>query len=182
MTPLPKQYTWIDSEPGPRLLKEMRALYGTIEVAGRDSNPTILGWAKSIGLGSSYKNDEIPWCGLAMAYAAAQAGWDHSPRGNALYARNWLFWGNPVAKGEEMLGDVLVFSRGPTQGHVALYVGEDETSFHIMGGNQGDAVSIRLKTKALLIGARRCPWRVNQPANVRKILMSTKGPISTNEA
>lgn len=181
MTPLPSAYAWIDDEEGPRLLKEMRKLYGTIEVAGRGSNPMILQWAKSIGLGSVYKSDSVAWCGLTVAYAAAQAGWDHAPRGNALYARNWLEWGNPVEAGKAMLGDVLVFARNGG-GHVALYVGEDATAFHILGGNQGDAVSIKRKPKSQLLGARRCPWRVNQPANVRKVLMAASGPVSTNEA
>ena len=182
MNPLPKQYAWLDDEDGPRLLREMRALYGTIEGSGNSNNPVILSWAKAIGLGHVYKADSIAWCGLTVAYAAAQAGWEHSPRGNALYARNWLSWGNSVPKGKEMLGDVLVFSRGPTQGHVALYVGEDDTAFHILGGNQGDAVSIKRKPKSLLLGARRCPWRVNQPDNVRKIILAANGQLSTNEA
>ena len=182
MKALPKQYAWIDDEDGPRLLKEMRAIYGTIEGSGNSNNPLILQWAKAIGLGSVYKADSIAWCGLAMAYAAAQAGWDHAPRGNALYARNWLYWGNGVAKGQEMLGDVLIFSRGPTLGHVGIYVAEDDSAFHVMAGNQGDAVSIKRIPKTRLLGARRCPWRVNQPENVRKIIMASDGTISNNES
>lgn len=181
MTPLPKQYAWIDAEEGPRLIKEMRKLYGTVETVGKGNNPLILDWAKQIGLGNVYKADSIAWCGLTVAYAAAQAGWDYSPRGNALYARNWLAWGNDVPKGKEMLGDVLVFAR-QGGGHVAVYVGEDENYFHVIGGNQDDQVNIKRKPKAALLGTRRCPWRVNQPSNVRKVLMAADGPISTNEA
>jgi cell wall-associated NlpC family hydrolase len=41
-----------------------------------------------------------------------------------------------------MLGDVLVFRRGGG-GHVALYVGEDEEAFHVLGGNQADRCASR---------------------------------------
>lgn len=176
-----KQYAWLAAEPGPRLLVEMRKLYGIIETAGKGSNPLILRWAKTIGLGHVYKSDAIAWCGLVVGYAAAQAGWEYAPRGNALWARNWALWGNPVAAGKEMLGDVLVFARGQG-GHVALYVGEDKTHFHILGGNQDDAVSIKRRAKAQLIAARRCPWRVNQPPNVRKVAMAATGSIAKSEA
>lgn len=178
---LPKQYAWLADEPGPRLLLEMVKLYGTIETPGAKSNPLILAWAKAIGLGSVYKADSVAWCGLTVAYAAAQAGWDYAPRGNALWARNWLSWGASVDLGKEMLGDVLVFARG-SSGHVALYVGEDKTHFHIIGGNQDDSVSIKRRPKDGLISGRRCPWRVNQPGNVRKVTMAATGPVSKSEA
>ena len=181
MTPLPKKYAWLLDEPGPRILLEMIKLHGVAETLGPKNNPTIIGWAKDIGLGDSYKNDVVPWCGLTVAYAAAQAGWDYAPRGNALWARNWLAWGTPVPLGEEMLGDVLVFARG-SAGHVAIYVAEDKTHFHIIGGNQADAVNIKRKLKSELILGRRCPWRIVQPPNVRKIWMTADGEVSRNEA
>jgi len=178
---LPKQYAWLANEPGPRLLVEMRKLYGTLETPGDKSNPLILTWAKRIGIGHVYKSDAIAWCGLVMGYAAAQAGWEYAPRGNALWARNWALWGNPVAAGKEMLGDVLVFARG-TGGHVSLYVGADDSHFHCLGGNQDDSVSIKRIVKGRLITARRCPWRVNQPPNVRKIKLAAVGSVSKSEA
>lgn len=181
MTPLPSQYAWLAKEPGPRILLEMLKLHGVIETPGPKNNPLILSWAKEIGLEHVYKGDEIPWCGLTIAFAAASAGWDYAPRGNALWARNWLAWGTPVRHGQEMLGDVLVFMRG-SAGHVALYVGEDATHFHILGGNQGDAVNIKRKLKSELLSGRRCPWRIAQPAGVRKVWMDATGPVSSGEA
>jgi len=178
---LPKQYAWLSAEPGPRILVEMLKLHGTIEAPGAKNNPLILKWAKAIGLGNVYKSDAIAWCGLTVAYAAAQAGWDYAPRGNALWARNWASWGRAVDRGREMLGDVLVFARG-TGGHVALYVGEDKTHFHILGGNQDDSVSIKRRAKDQLIATRRCPWRVNQPSNVRKVTLAAVGAVSKSEA
>ena len=84
MTDLPKQYAWLETEPGPRILVEALKTYGTIEKPGEGSNPSILAWAKVTGLDRIYRNDATAWCGLAMAYVAGQAGWDNAPRGNAL--------------------------------------------------------------------------------------------------
>lgn len=176
---LPKEYQWLDAEQGPRILKEALAHYGVQEAPGGVNNSVILGWAKDVGLEHVYKADSTAWCGLFMAYVAGQAGWDNAPRGNALWARNWLFWGTPV--GTPMLGDVLVFERG-SSGHVALYVGEDTTAFHCLGGNQNDSVNIKRIGKARLLGARRCRWRISQPSNVRRVHMAASGQLSTNEA
>lgn len=182
-TPLPAAYAWLNAEPGPRLLKEFINIHGTAEQAGAGSNPTILAWAKSVGLERVYRDDATAWCGLAMAYVAGQAGWDNAPRGNALLARNWQAWG--TAADVPMLGDVLVFWRGSRtgfQGHVGVYVGEDSTAFHVIGGNQGDKVSITRLQRDRLLQARRCPWRINQPANVRQVTLASTGKLSVNEA
>lgn len=180
---LPPAYEWLNAEPGPRILREFINVHGTAEVKGPRSNPTILAWAKSVGLDRVYRDDSTAWCGLAMAYVAGQAGWDNAPRGNALLARNWLYWGAPAPKA--MLGDVLVFWRGNlngTKGHVGVYVGEDATAYHVLGGNQDDRVSIKRLEKGRLIEARRCPWRINQPSNVRVVQLASNGKYSTDEA
>ena len=179
MTALPKQYAWLADEPGPRILLEGLKTFGTIETPGAGNNPTILAWAKAVGLEKLYRSDETAWCGLFMAYVAGQAGWDNAPAGNALWARNWATWGNPAAVA--MLGDVLVFSRS-SYGHVGIYVGEDATAFHVLGGNQSDSVMIKRVEKSRLLAARRCPWRINQPANVRRVMLASTGGLSTNEA
>lgn len=179
MTDIPARYAWLAREPGPRLLTEFLKVYGTAEKPGPGSNPSILAWARAVGLEKVYRSDDTAWCGLAMAYVALQAGWE--PPVNPLWARNWLAWGQTVPA--PMLGDVLVFSRGKTQGHVAVYVGEDSAGFlHVIGGNQGDAVTIKRIPRSRLLGARRCPWRVNQPGNVRRVVLAAAGGLSSNEA
>lgn len=178
---LPDQYAWLDKEPGPRILLEALKTYGTAERQGAGSNPTILAWAKATGLERVYRDDETAWCGLWMAYVALQAGWD--PPVNPLAARNWLAFG--TKEYSPMLGDVVVFWRGTRtsfNGHVGLYVGEDGQCLHVLGGNQSDQVSIARIDKNRLLGARRCPWRVNQPAAVRRVMLASSGAVSTNEA
>lgn len=175
--PLPKQYAWLAKEPAPRLLLEALKLYGTAEVPGPNDNPSILAWAKRVGLAKIYKDDSTAWCGLFMAYAALQAGW--VPPVNPLWARNWASFGNAAPR--PMLGDVLVFSRR-SGGHVGIYVGEDNAAYHVLGGNQKDRVSIARVARGRLLEARRCPWNINQPGNVRRILLAAAGTLSTNEA
>lgn len=175
---LAKQYQFLLNEPGPRMLTEALKTFGTREAAGPTNNPTIMQWARKIGLARVYKADSTAWCGLWMAYVAGQAGWNNAPRGNALWARNWATWGKGVTK--PMLGDVLVFPRG-LGGHVCIYVGEDATHYHVLGGNQSDAVSIKRRPKRPIIAIRRCKWRISQPANVRAIMLSPTGELSTKE-
>jgi uncharacterized protein (TIGR02594 family) len=173
-----KGYEWLWKEPGPVMLLEALKLFGTRETPGAKNNPVIVGWAREVH--TTYPGDATAWCGLFMSIAAKRAGWDYHPKGNALWARNWASWGNPVKVAR--LGDALVFPRGEG-GHVALYVGEDKTHFHILGGNQSDTVNIVRKAKEPLLAIRRAPWKIAQPANVRRVFLSAKGaPVSASEA
>ena len=173
---LPKTYEWLAKEPGPKMLLESLKLYGTSEIVGKDHNPVILAWAKDLGLEKVYVADEIPWCGLVMAYICKMAG--KEPQADPLWALNWSKWGVPVK--EPMLGDILTFKR-PAGGHVCLYVGEDPKAYHVLGGNQGNAHSITRIAKERMYAARR-PEYINQPENVRKVFLSASGNISTNES
>ncbi|MBA4338309.1 MAG: TIGR02594 family protein [Hyphomonas sp.] len=178
---LPVAYAWLGKESAPRMLLEGLKTYGTIEAPGTEDNPVIMAWAKEVGvprIADVFTSDAVPWCGLWMAVVAHRAGKPVNP--NALWARSWLSWGAKVS-GEPKLGDVLVFRRGQTSGHVGLYVGEDATHFHVLGGNQGDAVSILRLDKDRLLGARNF-YATAQPANCRRVFLKAGGAISTNEA
>ena len=80
-----------------------------------------------------------------------------------------------------MLGDILVFKRDGG-GHVGFYIGEDNDCYHVLGGNQSNAMNVTRILKSRLFQARRTAWSIAQPANVRKIILDPKGKISTNEA
>lgn len=175
---LPNEYRWLLKEPGPKMLLEFLALYGIHEVPGPGDNPIILQWAKETGLYKPYKHDATAWCGLAMAVVAKRAV-KELPPANPLWALNWAQFGNKVADGAK-LGDVLVFKR-EGGGHVALYIGEDEECYHCLGGNQSDMVNIVRKPIDRIYAIRR-PSYINQPANVRKILLSPHGAIDNLES
>jgi len=174
---IPATYQWLLNEPGPNMLKVALSLYGTHEVSGPKNNPVIIGWAHEVH--TTYPGDDIAWCGLFMSLCAFRAGWDYHPNGNALWALNWKDWGNPVA--EAMLGDVLVYKR-PGGGHVHQYVGEDADFYHGIGGNQSDQVNITRIAKSRCVAIRRAPWKIQQPGNVRRIILAPTGAISTQEA
>jgi hypothetical protein len=179
MTALPSKYAWLAREPGPKMLLEAVALFGTREFVGPRHNPVILDWAKEIGE-PGYTSDETPGAASSSASApiapAGRRGRRATPSGRATGPH-----GAPERIGR-CWATCLLFPRG-AGGHVALYVGEDPRRFHILGGSQGNEVSIILKEKAPLIACRRAPWRVSQPANVRPVLLSADGtPSGVSEA
>lgn len=170
-------YDFLKNETAPRLLVEAVKMIGTKEIVGSKHNPKILDWAQELGLSKIYTNDEIPWCGLAIAYACHKAGLNVIDK--PLWALSWAKWGTHAV--DPMLGDILTFKRNGG-GHVGIYVGEDEKCFHVLGGNQGNSMSVSRIDKARLYEARRTAWKVAQPGSVRKVFLDPKGSISTNEA
>jgi uncharacterized protein (TIGR02594 family) len=128
----------------------IKTVYGLHEV--RDKARLQI-WLKSDGktLGDP---TALPWCGDAVETAIKTALPSEPFVGalatNPYYARNWQTFGR-AAKG---YGAVAVFERGPTSGHVGFMVGEDAACFHVLGGNQGDSVSVTRIDKARLLAAR----------------------------
>lgn len=179
---LEKKYEWLTTENGPLMIQNALALYDTIESPGTKNNPVIIDWAKQVGgsVANVYKADEIPWCGLFIAIVAQKSAKEIVK--DPLWALNWGTFGKHVET--PMLGDVLVFTRktadGKTAGHVGLYVGEDDTCYHVLGGNQIDKVCIIRKEKARLYTSRRPSYKV-QPKNVRRIFLTNSGKISNVE-
>ena len=170
-------YSFLQEEKSPKILVEAVKMLGTKEVVGKQHNPVIMGWAKELKLDKVYTADEIPWCGLAIAYAAHKAGVQVVDK--PLWALSWANYGTKVT--EPMLGDILTFKRDGG-GHVGIYVGKDKECYHVLGGNQGNAMSVTRIVKSRLYQARRTAWKVAQPANVRKVMLDAKGTISKNEA
>jgi uncharacterized protein (TIGR02594 family) len=176
---LDPDYAWLGSvAPLPPMLAAGLKELGTIETPGGGNNAKILAWAAEVGLEHVYTADSVPWCGLFMALCAHRAGFQ--PPANPLWALNWNNFGARV--GQPGLGDVLTFTR-TSGGHVAMYIGEDQATYHILGGNQSDKVSITRIAKTRLSAARR---PTNQPGDTPPTVtprrLSPVGTISTNEA
>ena len=154
----------------PAWIAVARALVGTREVPGAGNSPVIMKMAAGLGskiLGIAYGGDHVPWCGLFAAHCIGATLTTEPLPANPLSARGWRRFGGPCTPRP---GAVMVFWRGRRdgwQGHVAFYVGEDDQGFfHVLGGNQSDAVTVTRINRTRLLEAR---W----PATVA---LSAAGP------
>ena len=190
---LPAAYGFLSADLGPPILEEALRLYGVREYPGAANNPRIIGWRDELidaypdlhWVKDVYTGDQVPWCGLFMAFVAHRAG-HGAPHPRFLAARSWARWGRPAGLAPA-LGDVLVFSRGDPNGrsgHVGLYVGEDDGHLHVLGGNQADSVSITRIAKIRFLEARRPPAVKHRPAGplVRPLIAPEAAGITENEA
>lgn len=178
----PPGYAWLGSVGTlPRTVQEGLALHGVAEVVGHGSNRTIIGWRDELNQAgvriSGYSDDDIPWCGLFAAIVAHRAG-KHVVE-NPLWARNWAAFGEAATT--PSLGDVLVFERPGGGGHVGFYIAQDVNAFHVLGGNQGNRVSITRIARDRCIAIRR-PHYNERPGSVKPYRVAASGKLSTNEA
>lgn len=128
----------------------------------RKNNGRLWAWLKSDG---ATVGDPalIPWCGDFVETAFKNTIGGDVPE-NPYLALNWRKFGQEC---KPQYGAVLVFWRGSPdswQGHVGFYVGEDKTHFHVLGGNQSNAVTVSRISKARL-RKRGCRWPDNYPQN-----------------
>ena len=162
----------------PKWMPYARSLIGVREVPGKGNSATIMAWAKKLGakiLGITYAADAVPWCGLFAAHVMDHVG--ISPPPIAVRASAWSTWGCRLLV--PRYGCILTFTRAGG-GHVGFYVGEDDTHFHVLGGNQCDAVSITRIAKDRL-SEMRWPYGVSLPP-ARVIRLRPDGaPVTVNE-
>ncbi len=136
------------------LIKIAASQLGIKEVPGTGSNPVIVNYAKETGI-SGISNDDISWCSTFVNWVCMKAGCAMSGKPDA---RSWLNVGIPVSNPQP--GDVVVFWRDSMQswkGHVGFFLGfnENHSKVFSLGGNQGDAVSIKTYDAAKVLGFRR---------------------------
>ncbi|MFA6966087.1 TIGR02594 family protein [Bosea sp. (in: a-proteobacteria)] len=159
--------------------REAQRLVGVKETPGAGNTAAILGWAKGLGgfVASYFKADSIPWCGLFVGHVVATTLPQETLPANALGARNWATFGQKLTR--PAVGAIMVFSR-TGGGHVGFYAGEDADAYHILGGNQSDAVTIARIAKSRCI-AMRWPASAAPPTSGR-VVRTLAGTLSVNEA
>ena len=134
---------------------------GLKEVPGTGDNPQILAMLKLDGDWPDH--DEVPWCSAFMNYVAWLL---RLPRSKSLRARSWLLTGRPVHPDGAKVGfDVVILKRGgdnepgpdviAAKGHVGLFAGYEGGKVLVLGGNQGDQVSIARFPEIRILGIRR---------------------------
>jgi uncharacterized protein (TIGR02594 family) len=144
--------------------------FGQTERAGTKDNARILAMFRDAGHASVVR-DEVAWC-AAFCGACLERSGIRSTR--SLMARSYLAWGDTIA--EPRMGAVAILSRGkdPSLGHVGFWLGESKGGIVLLGGNQGNAVSVALYPKARLIGLR---W----PTGARDPLSAEPAPQAKDD-
>lgn len=158
-------------------IAEIKTVFGLHEV--RDK-ARLSAWLKSDGrtLGDP---SALPWCGDAAETAIARSLPDEPiarPLSqNPYWAKNWAKFGMPC---QPAFGAIAVFERPGGGGHVGFLVGQDRTSVHVLGGNQGDTVSVVRIARSRMIATR---WPLTARARPGDLPMrdGTAIPKSANE-
>ena len=165
--PKPKELPWIVEG------KKVFSLHET-----RD-NSNLTAWLRSDGqrLGDP---SQLPWCGdyteTAIKNSLPREPFSGAVGKNPYWARNWLKFGEPT---EPCYGAIIVFGRGKG-GHVGFVVGEDDTDYYVLGGNQSNMVNIARISKDRFLG---CTWPITYDGNKRPLPKMTPNniPKTTNE-
>lgn len=145
-------------------------------------NSILRKWLASDGstLGDPAK---LPWCGDFVETAIALTMPDEALPVNPYLAANWVKFGKMC---RPQYGAVMSFWRGsPTswQGHVAFYVAEDDQAYHVLGGNQRNAINItRIEKGRLRHQGCRWPLTATEPTGKARRVARGADPLSTNEA
>jgi uncharacterized protein (TIGR02594 family) len=170
----------------PLWLVRARDKIGLREISGRQHNQEIVDMARDARC-QWIRDDETAWCST-FACAMLERSNVISPRNAA--ARSFATWGRDVFEDKKLaripLGAIVVFSRppNPNHGHVGFAVGfTAEGRIAVVGGNQGDSVSIAQFDVSRLITAR---WPLEHLDDVRLLrtipLINSSGAVSANEA
>lgn len=158
----------------PRWVTEGKRYIGTREIPGVKHEPRILSWWKAIKRGG-IKTDEVPWC-AAFVGAMFEAVGITSSRFES--AKSYLQWG--VRLDAPTFGCVVVFDRAGG-GHVGFVVGKDDRGrLMVLGGNQGNAVTIAPFDMSRVAGYR---WPAPGPAQITPLPVTACAAASSrNEA
>ena len=155
------------AEPAePAWLTLARGDLGVVEGVGKSNNPKVVRFFADAGF-AGVKDDAVAWCAASVGAWLARAG--RKPSGS-LAARSYEAWG--VGLAEPRLGCIGVKRRGSSswQGHVGIVVGASRDKVFMVGGNQGDAVTVAAFPRSEFTGFR---WPADVPLPSASSLPST---------
>lgn len=127
---------------------------GTKEVPGQEHAPRVLEYlatcSKAEGgtLGDwGASRDETPWCAAFVGWCLLQAGVEPT---RSAWAKSYADWGKECLP---VRGAIAVLTRGEG-GHVAFVESVGGDAVVLLGGNQGNAVSVRSYPRRRVISYR----------------------------
>jgi len=135
-------YTWMEFA-----IRE----YGIPGLSRRGRTVNVVAYLKATGVGRS--SDETAWCSAFVNWCMLMASFPGTGKANA---RSWLEWGG-ASLDFPVYGCVVVLWRGSQNGalgHVGFFVGMQGDNLLLLGGNQGNAVSVRPYSKERVLGLR----------------------------
>ena len=134
----------------PAWLAAAWAEFGVRELPGSADASAVMKYFREAGH-SEIAHDATPWCAAFVGAMLQRSGLQGT---GSLLARSYLAWGDAID--EAKCGAVVVLSRGddPNAGHVGLYVGAAGSRVFLLGGNQGDAVSVEAFDAGRVLGYR----------------------------
>lgn len=139
----------------PSWLSFARRLIGTKEKIGPEHNPVVLKFWETAQIKFRVVDDETPWCAAFVGAMLFSVGYPGTCSGMARsYSNSNLFIKIPD-ESPIPIGAIAVFSspsRGKTAGHVGFVEGQTPTHLLILGGNQGNSVSVAPFPRSNLIG------------------------------
>mgnify|MGYP001572624239 CR=1 FL=1 len=130
--------SWVDPKNYAPWLVVAFGELGQQELTGPKHNPRILEYHAATDLKAT--SEQIPWCGGLIALCLKLCGIE--PPEGAATARSWL--NLKIALTEPKVGAITILKRGsnPMEGHVGLYLANDDKNIVLLSGNVGNKVAI----------------------------------------
>ena len=141
----------------PKWMQLARADLGLREISGSRDNPKVVQFFRDVKH-SEIRDDETSWCAAFVGSCLERSG--HVSTRN-LTARSYKSWGKET---EPKVGAITVLwrvSRSDWRGHVGFFVKQTSKYVYLLGGNQGNEVSIKPFPKSRVLAYR---W----PADVQE--------------
>lgn len=133
---------------------------GLKEDFNNNDNPAIIWMLKLCD--KNVQHDETPWCSAFVNAVHYLLG---LPRTGSLAARSWLKIGDFIDLIDARRSDVVILQRGNgiqpgpeilfAPGHVGFFHSRDDKNVIILGGNQGNQVSLAPFPIHRILGIRR---------------------------
>ena len=156
----------------PWLLTALNEL-GESEIPGHRHNPRIIQYNQATA--HAARDDETAWCASFVNWCLEQCAIEGT---GSTAARSFINWGEAIE--EPSPGCIVVLWRdSPSswKGHVGFYIGPDKqnpAAFMLLGGNQGNRVSIVSYPRRQILGFRLPEQHLLQPLGTRPALAASR--------